>query len=131
MGADLSAGPCASWNISTALICIVLKISSQLVVPSLSLPLSFLLPSSASCSQDVANTFAPSVAARALTMKQALLVAGIFEFTGAVLMVRGLSTGPASMLCVEFFSCRCCCRRFCCCCHCCGCTPTLLPCAPA
>jgi sodium-dependent phosphate transporter len=39
---------------------------------------------------DVANTFAPSVAARALTMKQALLVAAIFEFTGAVLMGAGV-----------------------------------------
>ena len=36
--------------------------------------------------QDVANTFAPSVAARALTMKQALLVASVFELLGAILM---------------------------------------------
>lgn len=41
------------------------------------------------CLQDVANMFSPSVAARALTMKQALLVAAVFEFTGAVLMVTG------------------------------------------
>ena len=44
-------------------------------------------------SQDVANMFAPSVAARALTMKQALLVAGVFEFTGAILMVGGAGAG--------------------------------------
>lgn len=43
----------------------------------------------AACLQDVANTFAPSVAARALTMKQALLVAGVFEMAGAILMVGG------------------------------------------
>lgn len=37
--------------------------------------------------QDVANTFSPSVGAKALTMRQALLVAAVFEFSGAVLMV--------------------------------------------
>jgi hypothetical protein len=38
--------------------------------------------------QDVANMFGPSVGARALSMRQALLVAAVFEFLGAVLMVR-------------------------------------------
>jgi len=33
--------------------------------------------------------FGPSVGARALSMRQALLVAAVFEFLGAVLMVGG------------------------------------------
>lgn len=43
--------------------------------------------------------FAPSVAARALTMKQALLVAAVFEFTGAVLMVRRCGCGAVACCC--------------------------------
>lgn len=49
-------------------------------------------PASTTKTQDVANTFAPSVGAKALTMRQALLVAAVFEFSGAVLMVRGNSS---------------------------------------
>jgi phosphate/sulfate permease len=48
--------------------------------------------------QDVANTFAPSVGAKALTMRQALLVAAVFEFAGAVLMVSGSSSSSSCQL---------------------------------
>lgn len=40
---------------------------------------------------DVANMFGPSVGARALTMRQALLVAAVFEFSGAVAMGAGVA----------------------------------------
>ncbi|KAI8465958.1 MAG: phosphate transporter family-domain-containing protein [Monoraphidium minutum] len=40
---------------------------------------------------DVANMFGPSVGSRALTMRQALLVACVFEFLGAVLMGSGVA----------------------------------------
>jgi sodium-dependent phosphate transporter len=35
---------------------------------------------------DVANSFATSVSSRSLTMKQAMLIATVMEFTGAVLV---------------------------------------------
>ena len=37
---------------------------------------------------DVANAMATSVGSRALTIKQAILVAAVFEFAGAVLAVE-------------------------------------------
>lgn len=53
---------------------------------------------------DVANMFGPSVGARALTMRQALLVAAIFEFLGAVLMGAGVSdTIRSGITNIEFF----------------------------
>ena len=36
----------------------------------------------------MANSFATSVGARALTLKQAVLVAAVCEFGGAILLVR-------------------------------------------
>ncbi len=40
---------------------------------------------------DVANAMAPSVGSRAITIKQAILIAGIFEFSGAVLAGGGVT----------------------------------------
>ena len=40
---------------------------------------------------DVANSFASSVGAKALTMPQAILVAAVCEFSGAVLMGSGVT----------------------------------------
>lgn len=63
--------------------------SNHSLVPGVCSPFLTALCRAVVCLQDVANMFAPSVAARALTMKQALLVAAVFEFVGAVLMVSG------------------------------------------
>ncbi|PSC72363.1 sodium phosphate symporter [Micractinium conductrix] len=55
---------------------------------------------------DVANAFAPSasVGAKALTLRQALVVASIFEFTGAVLMGSGVvSTIRSGITNVSYF----------------------------
>ncbi|KAL4443570.1 hypothetical protein ABPG75_011307 [Micractinium tetrahymenae] len=53
---------------------------------------------------DVGNAFAPSVGAKALTLRQALLVASIFKFTGAVLMGSGVtSTIRSGITNVSFF----------------------------
>lgn len=41
---------------------------------------------------DVANAMAPSVGSRAITIRQAILIAGIFEFSGAVLAGGGVTS---------------------------------------
>ncbi len=45
---------------------------------------------------DVANSMGTSVGSKALSLKQALIVAGILEFTGAVIFGRGVSTTLAT-----------------------------------
>jgi PiT family inorganic phosphate transporter len=45
---------------------------------------------------DVANSMGTSVGSKALTLRQALMVAGILEFTGAVLFGHGVSTTLAT-----------------------------------
>lgn len=45
---------------------------------------------------DVANAMGTSVGSKAVTLKQALIIAGILEFTGAVLFSQGVSTTLAT-----------------------------------
>ena len=45
---------------------------------------------------DVANSMGTSVGSKALTLKQALIVAGILEFTGAVIFGHGVSATLAT-----------------------------------
>ncbi|MGF1488789.1 MAG: inorganic phosphate transporter, partial [Prochloraceae cyanobacterium] len=45
---------------------------------------------------DVANSMGTSVGSKALTIKQAIIVAGILEFTGAVIFSKNVSTTIAT-----------------------------------
>lgn len=47
---------------------------------------------------DVANAMGTSVGSKAVTLKQALIIAGVLEFTGAVLFGRGVSTTLATKI---------------------------------
>lgn len=65
---------------------------------SILLPLRLLLPGA----NDVANAFASSIAARTLTMRQALLIAAVCEFSGSVLLggevTRTVASGIAKLV---------------------------------